>query len=444
MPEEGDVVVITGIRKTQFNGQTVLLFKDFTSKMVIFSVARIPDQAIADSVVPDAESSISIPLPAIRRYPKQNRRPISQAEQRCAVALWQWALKSGLAVAQKIRDRSRSQPAQTNPVLIAVAPGRKSSLLKDVKHGNFYTLVGEVVKLFTRDMGQDRLSLYITDYTLNSQFYSYLARDDDSSAKQWETLPEGKYTLQITVWEPHAQFLCDHSRTGSFVQLRNVRVVYSDETRCLEGKLHGDRDRPDRINVQALEEDNPICREIVARREEFNAARRKADSGKHKKKRQKRKQRKEKELREKALANPEASDPFVRARRMDENRYIVAAFSDKPLHTLHSIMHSPQLHGKTPEESHITYPFMLAKFRARVRVIDFYPPKLEDFSRSLEDPEFNNCSAPEDWRTPPAEWEWAFYLLVEDANQEDKKKEQMKLLVAGPEAEYLLRLSASE
>jgi protection of telomeres protein 1 len=438
MPEVGDVVVITRIRKTQFNGHALLLFGDFTTKMAIFSVAGIPDQVIAD---PES----SIPPSAVRRYPKQNKRPVDRAEERCAIMLWQWALKSDPAIAQKIQSRAQLQSeAQPRLVPLAAAPRRKPSLLKDVKHGDYYILVGEVVKMFTRDMGGGKLSLYVTDYTMNSQFYSYAARDNDSSANQWETLPEGKYTLQITLWEPHAQFICDHAKTGSFVRLRNVNVVYRDQTQCLEGKLHGDKVHPDRINVQVLDEDDPMCKEIMARREQFHVARAKADSNKSKKKRQKKKQKKGQELRERASVKPEASDPFAQAHRVEENRHIVAAHADKPLHTLHSIIHSPQLHGKTPEGSHITYPLMLAKFRARVRVVDFYPPKLEDFSRSLQDPEFNDCSAEEDWRMPRPSWEWAFYLLVEDAHQDEKMKERMKLVVAGPEAEYLLNLTASE
>jgi hypothetical protein len=396
--------------------------------MVIFSVAKIPDQVIADS--------LSIPRASIRRYPKDSKRAVDEAEEKHAAALWQWALESGLPVSQAIRHRS--QPS-TNPTPVAVVPGKQPSLLKDVRHGGFYTLVGEVVKIFTRDF----TSLYVTDYTMNAQFYSYIGKSEDDG-QRWEAVPEGKHTLQITLWEPHAQHSSENVSVGSFVQLRNVRVLYRDETKTLEGKMHGDPVRRDRINVQVLEESSPLCKDLIARREAFNA-RVKADPGKNKKKREKRQR--QKELRERSLAEPEAADPFSLAHRMDENRHIVAAFGDKPLHTLHSIIHSPHLHGKfrddKGEECHITYPFMLAKFRAHVRVIDFYPPRLEDFSRSLADLGFNTCRAPEDWSAKPPQWEWAFYLLVEDANH-DQKKERMKLLVAGPEAEYLLRLTASE
>ena len=161
-PDPGDVVVISRIRKTTFSGQTLLLFRLNLSRMVIFSVAKIPDRVIADS--------LSIPRASIRRYPKDNKLAVDEAEEKHAAMLWRWALESGLPVAQAIRDRF--QPS-TNPTPVAVVPGKQPSLLKDIRHGGYYTLVGEVVNVFTRDLDHERLSIYLTDYTMNGQFYSY-------------------------------------------------------------------------------------------------------------------------------------------------------------------------------------------------------------------------------------------------------------------------------
>jgi hypothetical protein len=430
MPDEGDAVIVRNVHKGLYNGQLVLTSKAYITEMVIFAVADMPDSVFA------SPENTGFPASAIRRYPKANKRPVDEAEEIHAAALWQWALKSGLPVADRIRNRSQAQAGPRPQTVVMVAPSKKLSLVKDMRGGNFYDVVGEIFKIFTRD--EKSISLYITDYTMNSQLYSYMARDDGD--QQWETFPEGKYTLQITVWGRSAQVIHEKAMLGSFVSLRNIRAVYQDATNCLEAKLHEDRDFPDRVYAHVLDESHPLVRELIVRREEFRATRTKADAGKSKKKRQKRKQKKEKE-REQALAKPAASDPFLGAPRADENRHIIAAFGDKPLHSLHSVLNSPQLLGCAPD-GHMTYPFMLAKFRARVRVIDFYPPKLEDFARPLDDAEFNNCRTREDRAYPAPQWEWAFFLLVEDAN--DSKKERIKLLVAGPEAEYLLRLTASE
>jgi hypothetical protein len=45
----------------------------------------------------------------------------------------------------------------------------------------------------------------------------------------------------------------------------------------------------------------------------------------------------------------------------------------------------------------------------------------------------------------PSRWEWAFYLLVEDAKPVlGSNHVRMPLLVAGKDAEYLLKIDATE
>jgi protection of telomeres protein 1 len=102
-----------------------------------------------------------------------------------------------------------------------------------------------------------------------------------------------------------------------------------------------------------------------------------------------------------------------------------------------------------PGGDHITYPFMNIAFRSQVRVVDFYPPKLEDFSHSLDDPGYNDDPDPEDSSymdidmDPIPRWEWGFWLLLEDLKKNSRQEhEQMKVLVSGSDAEYLLKLTA--
>lgn len=105
------------------------------------------------------------------------------------------------------------------------------------------------------------------------------------------------------------------------------------------------------------------------------------------------------------------------------------------------------------------------KFRLRVRVVDYWPRQLEDFSRSITDPAYNpmtssesddsgcetgsNSSASNQYSpSPPARnWEWAFYLLVEEVKGNgpscSSKPSKMPLLVAHDDAVHLLKLDAS-
>ncbi len=92
-------------------------------------------------------------------------------------------------------------------------------------------------------------------------------------------------------------------------------------------------------------------------------------------------------------------------------------------------------------------------YRARVRVVDFWPDRLEDFSRCLKDPAYNNCpDGPEsqdmmiDEPSQQTDWEWLFYIWVIDAAQPPGTREPLclKLLVAQHDAVGLLKEDATE
>jgi protection-of-telomeres protein 1 len=113
-------------------------------------------------------------------------------------------------------------------------------------------------------------------------------------------------------------------------------------------------------------------------------------------------------------------------------------------------MHSAHLHGKLPDDTHITYPFMNVCFKTQARVIDFFPPKIEDFAHSLDDAQYNDEMDDDNDEmdldgSQSRRWEWAFWLLLEDFKPNSTgERERVKLLVAGQDAEYLLRLDACE
>jgi hypothetical protein len=89
-----------------------------------------------------------------------------------------------------------------------------------------------------------------------------------------------------------------------------------------------------------------------------------------------------------------------------------------------------------------------------VRVVDFFPPKIEDFavrciSRSAMRSDSEISSDDEDFEGPNSQnhitWEWRFCLLVEDANLiPGQPPERIKLFVSGLDAVYLLKLDAVE
>jgi protection of telomeres protein 1 len=110
----------------------------------------------------------------------------------------------------------------------------------------------------------------------------------------------------------------------------------------------------------------------------------------------------------------------------------------------------------------ITYrlPFQNLAYRALVRVIDFFPPQLEDFATPFNHEYATpSCSVSDDdqgdhyinlpdisLNQRGIEWEWRFCLLVEDAHRgpRGQSRDRLKLFVHGAAAVFLLKMDAME
>ena len=100
-------------------------------------------------------------------------------------------------------------------------------------------------------------------------------------------------------------------------------------------------------------------------------------------------------------------------------------------------------------------PFTIAKYRANVRVVDYFPNNIEEFAvgwRSSEFDAIEDFSGLEDtdversrktWQSgqghPKDQWEWRFALQVEDA-ESDGSNDKMWLIVDNASAQMLLNL----
>ena len=90
-------------------------------------------------------------------------------------------------------------------------------------------------------------------------------------------------------------------------------------------------------------------------------------------------------------------------------------------------------------------PFMNHQRRVKVRVVDFWPPLLEDFARSAA-PATATGEASEDETDldnhADAKWEWDFFLLLEDAkpSQPSLPPTQQWAHVQHSEAQFLLSI----
>jgi protection-of-telomeres protein 1 len=89
-------------------------------------------------------------------------------------------------------------------------------------------------------------------------------------------------------------------------------------------------------------------------------------------------------------------------------------------------------------------PFVNCKYRARVRVVDLWPLKLNDFARSVSDLKYGNPSlSVEDRERYKNKYEWNFALLVEDADAPaGKTPERLTIIFGDKQGQGLLKMDA--
>lgn len=102
-----------------------------------------------------------------------------------------------------------------------------------------------------------------------------------------------------------------------------------------------------------------------------------------------------------------------------------------------------------PEGVEYRLPFQNLRYKASVRVVDFFPPRLEDFAVAYN-PEYamlSDAESDEDSSMGQQRWEWRFCLLVEDGGpnaryKKGENRDRLKLFVAGQDAVFLLGIDA--
>lgn len=175
------------------------------------------------------------------------------------------------------------------------------SLLANVQDRMFADLIVQVVRQ-PFDLG-DKVCLWASDWTENPSFFH---KTDDSSDwtdgvpvrdgdpygytnkvkkptepreadGKWRG-PLGKRSIQITCWEPHANFIRGQVEIGTWVYLQKVQIGYGHNSTNLEGFLRGEKEYSnfsDRIKVQILdpqtdsEKVDPRLRDAIRRKRDY-------------------------------------------------------------------------------------------------------------------------------------------------------------------------------
>lgn len=119
------------------------------------------------------------------------------------------------------------------------------------------------------------------------------------------------------------------------------------------------------------------------------------------------------------------------------------------------VQHETLING---EMTHIPLPFINANYRTYVRVIDYIPSQLENFAHPKRvSSEYAALSDNEDTDSDAAtesdeasrvikQWEWRFYLRLEEANtsEDGKPKKSLWAVVDNQSAQMLLNLDATD
>jgi hypothetical protein len=477
----GDVLVITTAKVQKYHGPPSLITNVRTSIRVY-----------AASKIPRPPKSVRI---ALASGPKRDSHAPTTAEEAYVSHIHHAIDKYSLPDEHQFQQKA----AQSLNVK------RKFSLLKDVKEGGFYDLVVQVAK--DPYAGPDLVTLYVSDYTENPHFhpqiwqgftdmapeggdpYGYTSGSANQPTKDWVG-PYGKMSIQLSCFEPHGTYILDEVRAGQWVSLRNVQIKYGRDGQFLEGFMRGERNVDNtRINVQTLEADDgdvdPDFKEAVRRwrdydkkkKKQIKAAqaaglKRKASLPSEQEQRplntSERRKRRRAQQKEKEKAAPEQKEEAELANqdlRLCLNSHITCETHNTPYSTIASILEHP-VHESTvnDETTAITMPFTCAKYRAQVRVVDFFPSALEDFAcRKVADlkemvlsdhEDDSSCPSSSDDEDGPGAghvWEWRFALQLEDPapptnthNDAASPRPRVWVFVDNSEAQCLTGLDATD
>ncbi|KAG5655740.1 hypothetical protein KAF25_008859 [Fusarium avenaceum] len=318
----------------------------------------------------------------------------------------------------------------------------------------------------------------------------------DTASSQWPG-PYGRRCLQITCWEPHATIVRE-SRIEplTWVSIKNLQIKMGRNGSNLEGYLREDRGSfGTRIGIQAIDSNadsenfDPRAKEALQRKREYDRLRKgqikeikeaskagqkrkncvdnnteqKKENAKTRRSEKRKNKNKNKNNKQDQIDDQVEQDTVHVA---DLNTNVKCENQDKPPSLISEIKalvrQETTIEGQSVK---LSLPFVNLNYRANVRVVDFAPSDLMDFAYPKKKSEYDDLSddggesvsdsgsEEEDGQsgqvtldnfTKVRNWEWRFFLELEDAAVPAKqKKERLWVAVDNQAAQCLLSLDAS-
>lgn len=251
--EVGDILIVYTVKYQIWNSTPSLLSSNYTD-IHVYESRRLPTCRTSRSA-----------LHALKEPSRPVTRKLDSKVHEYVMRLYNTIDKSILPDPEEFAARAQQS-------LNAANAKDKFSLLEHIKDGQFADLVVQI----TRDPYNegDKVSLWASDYTENDSFfnrtrdgadytdgdpYGYMNKFSkqptifvNEANNRW-TGPLGKKAIQITCWEPHANFVRQHVQEGDWVRLRNVHIRFGHNSVNLEGNLHQDRMFPGKVCVDVLD-----------------------------------------------------------------------------------------------------------------------------------------------------------------------------------------------
>ncbi|KAF7547307.1 hypothetical protein G7Z17_g7815 [Cylindrodendrum hubeiense] len=471
----GDVILLLSVKVQRFGHEAPSLITHRETKVHIYSAAKIPKPPVSA-------------MCALRPSPRPQDRPPAQKEN-AYVAYMFHKIGKGRVPTESEFELMTMRSANVK---------EKFSLLKNVQDGRFCDIVVQVAKE-PYDQG-DKVTLWVSDYTENMAFFHYafdstsLAEEPDGDPYSYTTKysraaaskadwngPFGKRSMQITCFEPHATAIREGRISfGTWVSIRNLQIKFGHNASNLEGYLREDRAaHGPKLGISPLdprddpENINPHLKEALRRKRDYERTKKEQlqDISEAAKAGQKRKA-------EVAISSELKKLPASKARRRalraqaqeaeqkviqpipaaDVNSQVKCENQNKPASfvadMLVPVTHETIIDGQPVK---LQLPFMNTNYRTNVRVVNFMPAKLEDFAFAKKASEFDVLSDNEDSDggseseqdtmtafTANRNWEWRFYLELEDAAVlKNQQKRRIWVAVDNQAAQCLMNLDAS-
>ncbi|KAH6686162.1 hypothetical protein F5X68DRAFT_240465 [Plectosphaerella plurivora] len=447
----GDIVIMLRVKVQKFRSDPLSLITNAQSAILVYEASKIPPHPA--SIRPALREPSTI----------ENMRLAETAE---VYSSWMY---------QKV-DKSAIPDVETFNLAASRSMNIKDkfSLLENVRQDKFYNIVAQIVRP-PYDL-MDKATIWVTDYTENESFFNRspdsLADDsiDDvadsapsgdpygytnryrpvkhAAAEPIAFGPHGKRCMQVTCYEPHATKVRDLV-SGSWVLLNNVQVKYGSNGSNLEGFLREDRGTTHaRVQVDLLklrkEGIDPRLKDALRRKRDYEASQTtepgEVQLGKRQRQaeqpeskpltaKQKRNKRRKKEQQEKR------KEPLRKRSLRTSTRVI----TETTTHRTTSAMRQPL---------ELRLPFNCVKYRANVRVVDFYPQELEDFASWRKISEYDcldgsstSSISDGDLDGDRVFWEWRFALQLQDAA---KTSASTWVVVDNMDAQLLLSFKACD